>query len=60
MFSARGLAGLLISAIILTFFGCSKKSESTGPIPNEELTEKQKVHIDDLNKQRQEEWKKRD
>jgi hypothetical protein len=43
-------------AILLASFGCGKKSESTGQDPNKELTEQQKQHVDDLNKQRQEEW----
>ena len=48
----------VILAVLVASFGCSKKSESTGQDPNKELTNEQKQHIDDLNKQRREEWGK--
>jgi len=35
--------------------GCGSEPEQTGP--KEKLTEKEKQQVQDLNKQRQEEWK---
>ena len=58
MICIRWLPVVFLCAALLASSGCGKKSESTGHDPNKELTNEQKQHIDDLNKQRQEEWGK--
>jgi hypothetical protein len=52
------LLRVALPVMLLASFGCGK-SESTGLDPNQELTEPQKQQVNDLNKQRQEEWGKR-
>jgi hypothetical protein len=53
----KHLPALLALALVSIAFGCGKKAESTGLDPNTELNEEQKQQVNDLNQQRQEEWK---
>jgi hypothetical protein len=56
MHGVKCLQRAFVLAMFLASFGCGKKSESTGQDPNKELTEQQKQHVEDLNKQREAEW----
>ncbi|MCE9568240.1 MAG: hypothetical protein K8U57_40075 [Planctomycetes bacterium] len=46
---------LCVLVFISMVVGCGSEPEPTGP--KETLTEKEKQQVQDLNKQRQEEWK---